>query len=162
VRSWTGSKVASARCRWRSACSSRRWEPSTSPASILTGGTRIRTRSVVDAPPEYIDSEYDWQHDEGLITPERPFQVPFAPDYLHKADISGGLPYGIAVPNAGVDGLVLGDIHQTTFTNYLRIAFRWPASRDGRSGRTALTSALPSRRPCRASPTSSYPSSRVQ
>jgi hypothetical protein len=80
---------------------------------------------VVDAPPDYILSEYEWQHEEGLITPERPFQVPFAPDYLHKADISGGLPYGIAVPNAGLDGLVLGDVHQTTFTNYLRIAFRF-------------------------------------
>jgi len=79
---------------------------------------------VVDAPPDYILSEYEWQQEEGLITPERPFQVPFAPDYLHKADISGGLPYAIAVPNAGLDGLVLGDIHQTSFTNYLRVAFR--------------------------------------
>ncbi len=80
---------------------------------------------VVDAPPEYIESEYEWQHEEGLLTSAQPFQVPFAPDYLHKVDISGGPPYGIAVPNAGLDGLVLGDIHQTTFTNYLRIAFRW-------------------------------------
>jgi hypothetical protein len=50
----------------------------------------------VDAPPEYILSEYEWQHEDGAITPEQRFQVPFAPDYLHKADISGGLPYGIA------------------------------------------------------------------
>jgi hypothetical protein len=30
----------------------------------------------------------------------------------------------MAVPNAGVDGLLLWERHQTTFVNYLRIAFR--------------------------------------
>jgi hypothetical protein len=87
-------------------------------------GAPLSRPVVVDAPPEYILSEYEWQNEERAITPAQRFQVPFAPDYLHKAHISGGLPYGIAVPEAGLDGLVLGDVHQTTFTNYLRTAFR--------------------------------------
>jgi hypothetical protein len=46
-----------------------------------------------------------------------------APDYLHKANVTGGMPYGLAVPNPGADGLLLWEPHQTTFVNYLRIAF---------------------------------------
>lgn len=80
---------------------------------------------VVDAPVEYILSEHEWHAKEGHITPENPFLVEFAPDYLHKADVSGGAPYGIAVPSGGVDSLVAGEVHQTTFVNYLRIACRW-------------------------------------
>lgn len=43
------------------------------------------------------------------VTPHRdiyPFQLDFAPDALHKANISGGGPYGIIVAGSGVDGLV--------------------------------------------------------
>ena len=47
-----------------------------------------------------------------------------SPDYLHKANVSGGTPYGIAIPNPGADGLLRWEPHQTTFVNYLRIAFR--------------------------------------
>jgi hypothetical protein len=31
----------------------------------------------------------------------------------------------MAVPNEGIDGLLLWEPHQTTFVNYLRICFRW-------------------------------------
>jgi len=79
---------------------------------------------VVYAPLDYILSELADRTAQGQVTLETPFRVEFAPDYLHKANISGGAPLGIEVPNAAVDGLVLGDIHQTTFVNYLRIAFR--------------------------------------
>ena len=81
---------------------------------------------VVEAPIDYIRSEYEqWseargtQSDRGAL-----FEMPVAPDYLHKANVSGGMPYGIAVPNPGADGLLLWEPHQTTFVNYLRIAFR--------------------------------------
>ncbi len=80
---------------------------------------------VVYAPTDYLLSEHADRMEQGQITAETPFRVEFAPDYLHKANISGGAPYSIEVPNAAVDGLVLGEIHQTTFVNYLRTAFRW-------------------------------------
>ncbi len=71
-------------------------------------------------------SEYDaWEEDRGTEWNQGPFTVDVAPDSLHKANISGGPPYGVRVPNLGVDGLLLWEPHQTTFVNYLRIAFHW-------------------------------------
>jgi hypothetical protein len=80
---------------------------------------------VVEAPVDFIRSEFEaWEHDRGTEWDRGPtFEVPIAPDVLHKADVSGGAPYSIAVPNPGTDGLLLWERHQTTFTNYLRIAF---------------------------------------
>jgi hypothetical protein len=79
---------------------------------------------VVEAPVEYVLSEFDaWNEDRGTEWDQGAFTVDLAPDYLHKADVSGGPPYGMAVPNAGVDGLLLREPHQTTFCNYLRITF---------------------------------------
>jgi hypothetical protein len=51
------------------------------------------------------------------------FEVIIAPDYLHKDNVSGGLPYSILVPNAAIDGVLEYERHQTTFVNYLRICF---------------------------------------
>jgi hypothetical protein len=81
---------------------------------------------VVEAPVEYIRSEYEaWAFDRGTEWDRgTTFEVPLAPDYLHKADVSGAMPYSVRVPNAGADGLLLWEPHQTTFVNYLRIAFR--------------------------------------
>jgi hypothetical protein len=42
-------------------------------------------------------------------------------DRFQEADISGGAPYGLAVPNAAADGLLNGEHHQTTLVDYLRI-----------------------------------------
>ncbi len=81
---------------------------------------------VVDSPPAYIESEHAlWQEDRGTEWDRGSFVVDLAPDVLHKADVSGGHPYAVAVPNDGVDGLFLWERHQTTFVNYLRICFRW-------------------------------------
>lgn len=82
---------------------------------------------VVTAPTDYVLSEYeDWEEaDRDSEWDRGPFVVDLAPDYLHKADVSGGSPYGMAVPNEGVDGPFLEEGHKTTFVNYLRICFRW-------------------------------------
>jgi len=63
--------------------------------------------------------------EEGDLDRTEPFDVDFAPDDLHTADISGGPPYAIQAPNPGVDGIVLCEIHQTTFVNYLRTVMRF-------------------------------------
>lgn len=78
-----------------------------------------------------IEEYHEWQSFVEVDGPEEagPFQVPIAPDALHKANVSGGAPYGIKMPNEGMDGLLLeGDEeewHHTTFVNYLRICFKW-------------------------------------
>jgi len=57
---------------------------------------------------DYVASEWTrWQEDP---EPGREFQLEFAPDALHKANISGGEPYGIALPGEGVDGRVGPDL----------------------------------------------------
>jgi hypothetical protein len=48
-----------------------------------------------------------------------------APDDLHKANISGGDPYSITIPNACADAEFEFEWHQTTFVKYLRKAFEW-------------------------------------
>ncbi|MBA3453087.1 MAG: HEAT repeat domain-containing protein [Deltaproteobacteria bacterium] len=57
------------------------------------------------------------------------FSLDFAPDFLHKQDISGGPPYAIELPprslRAAVDPDVMFERHQTTLVGYLRIAFAW-------------------------------------
>jgi hypothetical protein len=53
-----------------------------------------------------------------------PFPLPLAPDYLHKAGISGGEPYATWLPDAAADARWHGDdLHRGTFVEYLRSAF---------------------------------------
>lgn len=51
-----------------------------------------------------------------------PLLIDFAPDALHKANISGGAPYSIQVPQVVADGRVEDEPHDVTFVEYLRIA----------------------------------------
>jgi hypothetical protein len=85
---------------------------------------------VVEAPLDYVYSSYeDWRADAAAEGEEGGFAIDVAPDYLHKADVSGGGPYALAVPNAAVDGILLEEFHETTFVNYLRICFKWAGFR---------------------------------
>jgi hypothetical protein len=81
---------------------------------------------VVQVPVDYVWSQYAmWWDDRGTEWDEGPFRVEIAPDWLHKANISGGAPYSMVVPDASVDSLLLWEPHQTTFVNYLRHSFEW-------------------------------------
>ncbi|HEX4705172.1 MAG TPA: hypothetical protein VH352_23795 [Pseudonocardiaceae bacterium] len=81
---------------------------------------------VVEAPVDYILLEHEtWAADHGSEWDRGPFTIDLAPDALHKADVSGGPPYAMALPDNGVDALFLWEPHQTTFVNYLRVSFRF-------------------------------------
>lgn len=81
---------------------------------------------VVASPIDYVLSEHEeWEAERGTEFDRGVFVVDLAPDYLHKANVSGGPSYAMAVPDEGADGLFLWEGHQTTFVNYLRICFRW-------------------------------------
>jgi hypothetical protein len=76
----------------------------------------------------YIEGEYrDWLLDkaEGSVTDDWPFGIEIAPDYWHKACISGGPAYRVQFPCGAADGKLFHEWHKTTFVNYLRICFRW-------------------------------------
>jgi hypothetical protein len=53
-----------------------------------------------------------------------PVLLTVAPDYDVKYGVEGDV-YEMQVPNSGIDGLLLGERHSTTFVNYLRICCRW-------------------------------------
>ena len=90
---------------------------------------------VVQCPPAFIFLEMeDWELERGTIHDRGPFRVSVSPDVLHKAQISGGPPYEMLVPNDSVDGLLLGQRSQTTFINHVRQCFAgggFAAWRDG-------------------------------
>ncbi|GHH77309.1 hypothetical protein [Promicromonospora soli] len=68
---------------------------------------------------EYFEGEWkSWG--ESPHRDSRPFQLDFAPDALHKANISGDGPYGIVLAGSGVDGR-LGP--STWFVDDLNAAF---------------------------------------
>ena len=48
-----------------------------------------------------------------------------APDYLHKANTSGGAPYRIELPFFGADPDFVNEAHELPFVDYLRLCFRW-------------------------------------
>jgi hypothetical protein len=74
---------------------------------------------------EYV--YWQWACSEGMYEGEEAskFPLPISPDEFVKAEISTGSSYEILVPNAAVDAPLRNEWHETTFLNYLRIAFRW-------------------------------------
>lgn len=61
-------------------------------------------------------------------------QIILAPDYLHKANVSGGDPYSIAVPAPVADAPVESEPNSVNFVEYLRLVFAWggfPGWKDG-------------------------------
>ena len=78
----------------------------------------------------YLLDEFEQWHEQ----PEgKPFSLPVAPDHLHKSNTSGGPPYGVVLPDACADALIISDT-ATSFVSYLRRVFqaggfpRWSGS----------------------------------
>lgn len=81
----------------------------------------------VDAPVVVTHVFEEWEEQRSGIDPELadPFNLDLAPDYLHKANISGGGPYGIELPFLGADPVFANEAHELPFVDYLRLCFRW-------------------------------------
>jgi hypothetical protein len=69
----------------------------------------------------------EWEERRSHVDPELddPWNLDLAPDYLHKANVSGGAPYGIELPHLGADPIFINEEHGLPFVEYLRLAFRW-------------------------------------
>ena len=65
----------------------------------------------------YLLSE--WQDSQE----DRPadLRLDIAPDYLHKANISGGPPYELSAGTPSVDGILWNERSCSTFVSYLRL-----------------------------------------
>ncbi len=72
----------------------------------------------------YVSTD-DWKEylNESLEDDDsQPPYLELAADYLHKDNISGGLPYSIQLTKEpSIDSLLLNEPNETTFINYLRI-----------------------------------------
>jgi hypothetical protein len=81
----------------------------------------------VDAPEVVTHVFEQWEEQSAGVDTELtgPLDLDLAPDYLHKANISGGGPYGIALPFLGADPVFANEAHELPFVDYLRLCFRW-------------------------------------
>lgn len=72
---------------------------------------------------DYFTGEWNaWQEDAD--DPKRPpFILSLAPDYLHKANMSGGGPYGMLLPDDCADGIFRAELG-SPFVEYLNWVFR--------------------------------------
>jgi hypothetical protein len=81
---------------------------------------------VIYPPSVALEELEDFLADkEERLRSNLPYVVPIAPDFYHKADVSGGMWYNISVPAVADDPPLNDEWHQTMFLNYLEIAVKW-------------------------------------
>jgi len=85
---------------------------------------------------EYFDDELTAHGDAHVGGSHPPFQLPIAPDRLHKENVSGGPPYGFVLPDGCADGLLVAEL-ALPFVSYLR----WVFSRGGFPVQTGVSQA---------------------
>lgn len=98
------------------------------PLVIEVEGTRYPGHSISD----YYEEEHEMWKESGSEEEREPFLLPLAPDRLHKANVSGGGPYGVPLPDRTAEGLFIGEVAMP-FVAYLNLAF----SRGGFPGLTS-------------------------
>lgn len=81
----------------------------------------------VGAPRQCTYLFEQWEDQTAGVHPEfaDPYSLDLAADHLHKANISGGAPYGVELPFAGADPLFCNEEHGLHFVDYLRLCMRW-------------------------------------
>lgn len=79
---------------------------------------------VVELPRDYAVYLYDEWIETRNSGEAVPFRVDVSPDHLHKANVSGGLPYQLSTDLPEVDGILWNERHETSFVGYLRTAIR--------------------------------------
>jgi len=72
---------------------------------------------------DYFANEWEQWRDDETDSTRGPFILDLAPDNLHKANVSGGPPYGMLLPDACADGLFRAETGMP-FVEYLNWVFR--------------------------------------
>lgn len=109
-----------------------RWRESSDadPLVIEAEGSRYPEASIRD----YFEDEHDaWQEARDDGYDDDPFLLPLAPDALHKANVSGGDPYGVPLPDRTAEGIFVGEVAMP-FVAYLNHVFSnggFPGQSDG-------------------------------
>lgn len=69
---------------------------------------------------------HTWRNMKRLHLSSRPFELPFSADWVIKANISGGSPYAIVLPNGAADAPVANLLwREATFVEWTRFTFQW-------------------------------------
>ena len=83
----------------------------------------VQGESDGEAIQGYFEDEHNGWSEWAEEDPDAdPFVIPLAPDALHKSNTSGGDPYGIVLPDRGVDGTWSGET-LVSFVDYLNDVF---------------------------------------
>ena len=91
--------------------------PRVAPAGGLVAPDPLVVYALDEGLLEYEEEEHEEEGSPSTIT--------IAPDHLHKANISGGDPYEMAIPDLRADGELLNERHQLFFVDYLRLSFEF-------------------------------------
>ena len=83
-------------------------------------GLDVTPDPLVMAPLKVV---VDWLGEQEEMDGGYLFHV--SPDELHKANISGGDPYSMRLPDKSADAILLYTANETTFVQYLRRSFAW-------------------------------------
>ena len=108
-----------------------RWRESSQadPLVIEAEGSKYPDSSIHD----YFEDEQEAWQEARDAGDEEPFLLPLAPDRLHKANVSGGGPYGVPLPDRTAEGLFVGEVAMP-FVAYLNLVFSqggFPGQTDG-------------------------------
>ncbi len=78
-------------------------------------------------PPSYALYELDefLEDRNERIAAGQPYVISVSPDFLHKANVSGGLPYSVSVPAEKDDPPLNCEWHQVSFMEYLHLALKF-------------------------------------
>lgn len=98
------------------------WPESTraDPLVLELEGSRYSEASVREYYEGELEAWREWSTDD---VEAGAFVLPVAPDRLHKANISGGGPYGFRLPDATAEGVFLGEVAMPS-ASYLNAVFR--------------------------------------
>lgn len=99
------------------------WDYETQPCLLWNCADPIQISSLDDLVAEVsVDNWKEYLNENLEYAPNKMPVLELAADYLHKDNISGGLPYSIQITEKeSIDGLFLNEPNQTTFIDYLRI-----------------------------------------
>lgn len=95
----------------------------------LFGGVSLLTLDplYLEGPEMLSPALVEWREmiAAGDMAPTGPFCLELSPDDFHKANVSGGPAYGVALPTHDADPMFGGIGFSMRLTEYLQFAFRW-------------------------------------
>jgi hypothetical protein len=90
------------------------------PLVLEVEGSRYPTTSMREHYENELEAWREWADDNPQA---EGFVLPVAPDALHKANVSGGDPYGVPVPDSTAEGLFVAE-SPMPFVTYLNVVFQ--------------------------------------